>query len=141
MRIHGGSSARTATIWPTEPDERESGMPGHRGERDDRRAERAVGDRRVVGDRRDAQRVELGNAERRQDRRDERPGIAEPDQPLEQRAEGPGEQHGLDADVGVPCAMSQRRNFSKTPVTCSVLNSITPQIVIQSTFQMPVAEP
>jgi hypothetical protein len=37
--------------------------------------------------------------------------------------------------------MSQRRNLSKVPVITSVLNSITPQNVIQLTFQMPVAEP
>ena len=37
--------------------------------------------------------------------------------------------------------MSQRRKFSNTPLTPSVLNSIRPQKVIQSTFQTPVAEP
>jgi hypothetical protein len=37
--------------------------------------------------------------------------------------------------------MSQRRNLSKALVVTSVLNNITPQNVIQSTFQIPVAEP
>ncbi len=41
----------------------------------------------------------------------------------------------------VPCEISQRRSLSKVPVVTSVLNSITPQNVIQSTFQTPVAEP
>ena len=41
----------------------------------------------------------------------------------------------------VPCEMSQRRKFSNTPLTPSVLNSIRPQKVIQSTFQTPVADP
>ena len=41
----------------------------------------------------------------------------------------------------VPCWISQRRSLSKAPVATSVLNSITPQNVIQSTFQTPVAEP
>jgi hypothetical protein len=41
----------------------------------------------------------------------------------------------------VPCWISQRRNLSNAPVMTKVLNSITPQNVIQSTFQTPVAEP
>jgi len=38
----------------------------------------------------------------------------------------------------VPCEISQRLSLSKVPVTTSVLNSITPQNVIQSTFHTPV---
>ena len=41
----------------------------------------------------------------------------------------------------VPCCTSQRRNLSNEPVVTIVLNSITPQNVIQSTFHTPVAEP
>ena len=72
---------------------------GHGRKRDDRRAERAVGDRRVVGDGGDANGVEIGNADRNQDRRDESPRIAEADQAFEQRAERPGEQDGLHPHV------------------------------------------
>ena len=78
---------------------RQQRIAGDGGKRDDRRAERAIGDRGVVGDGRDPDGVEVGNAERDEDRRDEGPGIAEADQPFEQRAERPGEQHGLHAHV------------------------------------------
>ena len=37
--------------------------------------------------------------------------------------------------------MSHLRKFSNTPVMFNVLNRISPQNVIQSTFQMPVSEP
>ncbi len=40
-----------------------------------------------------------------------------------------------------PSAISQRRKFSNTPLTPSVLNSTMPQMVIQSTFHTPVAAP
>ncbi len=79
--------------------QREQRIAGDRGERDDRRAERTERHRRVVGDRGDADRVEIGDAERDENRRHHRPRIAEADQTLEQRAEGPGEQHGLHAHV------------------------------------------
>jgi hypothetical protein len=80
--------------------QREQGIAGDRGEADDRRAERAVRHRRVVRNRGDADRVEVGDAERNQDRRDHRPRIAEADEAFEQRAEGPGEQHRLHTHVG-----------------------------------------
>src|SRR5436305_11180371 len=67
--------------------------------RDDGRAERTIRDRSIVRDRRHAYGVEVGNAEADQDRRHEGPRIAEADKSLEQRAERPGEQHGLDADT------------------------------------------
>ena len=79
--------------------QRQKRHAGHRGQGDDRRAERAVRHRRVVGDRRDPDRIERRNAERDQDRRDEGPRIAEADQPFEQRAERPGEQDGLHPHV------------------------------------------
>ena len=41
----------------------------------------------------------------------------------------------------VPCEISQRRKFSNSPLTPSVLNSTMPQKVIQSTFHTPVAAP
>jgi hypothetical protein len=41
----------------------------------------------------------------------------------------------------LPCAISQRRKFSNTPLTASTLNSTMPQKVIQSTFHTPVAAP
>ena len=41
----------------------------------------------------------------------------------------------------VPCAISQRRKLVERAGDDQVLNSITPQNVIQSTFQMPVSEP
>ncbi len=75
--------------------ERQERHAGHRGERDDRRAERAVRHRCIVGDGCNADRIERRNAERDQDRGDEGPRVAEADQPLEQRAKGPGEQDGL----------------------------------------------
>ena len=41
----------------------------------------------------------------------------------------------------LPCAISQRRKFSNTPLTPRVLNSTMPQTVIQSTLHTPVAAP
>jgi hypothetical protein len=80
---------------PTEP-------ASHRGQGDDRSAERAVRHRRIVGDCRDPDGVERRNAQRDQDRRHEGPRIAEADQAFEQRAERPGEQDGLHAHVAGP---------------------------------------
>ena len=93
-----------ATILPTDAGQSGSNRQRHAGcggtgERNDRRAERAVGDRRVIGDGGDADGIECRNAERDQDRGDEGPGIAEAHQAFEQRAEGPGEQDGLHPHV------------------------------------------
>ena len=81
------------------PRQRQERQTRDRAERDDRRSERAVGDRRIVGDRGDPQRVEIGDPERDQDRRDHRPGIAKPDQAFEQGPKGPSKQDSLHPDI------------------------------------------
>ena len=79
--------------------ERQQRVAGHRGQRDDGRAEGAIGHRRIVGDGRDPDGVQVRDAEGDQDGRDHRPRVAEADQALEQRAEGPREQHRLHPHV------------------------------------------
>ena len=103
--------------------------------RDDRRAERAVGHRRIVGDGRDADgvrgrrcRARSGSAPRQpMDSRNRRGPRAARRTPMRTASSAP-------ATSMLPCAISQRRKFSNTPLTVSVLNSIRPQKVIQSTF-------
>ena len=73
---------------------------GDRGEADDGSAERTVGNRRVVGKSGDADRVQVRNAQADENRHYDRPGIAESDEPFEQRAERPRHHDRLDADVG-----------------------------------------
>ena len=86
-------------------------MPIERGKRHQRQsrdsreaknrgAQRSVRDRGIVGERRHADGVEIGDSESDQNRHDHRPGIAEPYQPFQQRAESPGQHDGLNADVG-----------------------------------------
>ena len=72
---------------------------GHRSKRDDWCSESAIGNRRIVGNRCDADRIEIGDADRDQDGRDERPRVAKTDQSFEQGAKGPGEQNGLHPHV------------------------------------------
>ena len=74
--------------------------PGHRRERDDRRAERAEGDGRGVGDEREAGGRERREAEPDQDRRRDRDRRAESGGAFEERAEAEGDQQELQAPVG-----------------------------------------
>ena len=74
-------------------------IAGDRGQGDDRCTQGAVRDRGVVGDGGDTDGVQVAQPQGDQDRRHHGPGITEADQALQQRAEGPGEQHGLHADV------------------------------------------
>jgi len=92
QREHGNDRA-------DRPGQRQQWISGDRRERDDRRTERAVRYRRVVRDRRDADCIQIGDAERNQDRRHDGPRITESDQAFEQRAERPGKQHRLHAHI------------------------------------------
>ena len=74
--------------------------PGHRGEAGDRRAERAVGDGRGIGDQRQAGRRQRREAQPDQDRAGHRDRRAEARCTLEERAEGKGDQQQLQPAVG-----------------------------------------
>ena len=84
---------------PTIAGERHQVVAVHLGHRDDRRAERAVGDRRRVGDQRQPRRGERREAEADQDRRRHRDRRAEPGRALEERAVGERDQQQLQAPV------------------------------------------
>jgi hypothetical protein len=81
--------------------QRQQRQAGHGGQSDDGRAEGAVGDRCVVGDRGHPDGGQVGHSQRDQDGSDHRPGVAEADQAFHERAEGPGQQQCLNPDVGV----------------------------------------
>ena len=79
--------------------ERHQVVAVHLGHRDDRRAERAVRDRRRVGDQREPRRGERREAEADQDRRRHGDRRAEPGRSLEERAVGERDQEQLQAPV------------------------------------------
>ncbi len=84
---------------PDRSREAEERQSGNRRERDERRAERAVRYRRIIRQRRHANRIEVGDADADENRRDDGPWIPEADQSLEQRAERPREHERLDPHV------------------------------------------
>ena len=79
---------------------RHQGKTGHGRQSQNRRSQRAVGDRRIVRQSRHADRIQIRDSQSHQNRHHHRPRISESHQSFQQRPERPGQHDGLDPDVG-----------------------------------------
>ncbi len=100
MRTQGGARARIATICPMDAESCMSGSPVTAASATMGTPSAPYRYGGVVGDRGNADGVEIGDAHRNQDRRHNGPRVTEPDQPLQQRAEGPRKEQCLHPDIG-----------------------------------------